>query len=246
MSSEKGKHTFYVEFQTGDSKMTFRTKNTILFFNRSKLGNGSVPLVPFGQNLEFSNYTNLHKNKFQFCPLLKIAKINQKLRESSTTTFQTNSKSVKTITKKNVSDSVASWLSTPRKRQPAAAMFAPILILTKKKLWWKPISNGEKPNKNKNNIQEKPNQKINSTLKNDMLSKVVKLWRCSDGWQHCSRSCQKIKVFKLKVRSVLVVQNHRNHTFRKWTFAILSHKGDTKPSAQGNQIFTINLKYFVN
>lgn len=80
--------------------MTFRTKNTILFFNRSKLGNGSVPLVPFGQNLEFSNYTNLHKNKFQFCPLLKIAKINQKLRESSTTTFQTNSKSLKTITKK--------------------------------------------------------------------------------------------------------------------------------------------------
>lgn len=147
---------------------------------------------------------------------------------------------------KNVSDSVASWPSTPRKWQPAAAMFAPILILTKKKLWWKPISNGEKPNKNKNNIQEKPNQKINSTLKNDMLSKVVKLWRYSDGWQHCSRSCQKIKVFKLKVRSVLVVQNHRNHTFRKWTFATLSHKGDTNPSAQGNQIFTINLKYFVN
>lgn len=37
-----------------------------------------------------------------------------------------------------------------------------------------------------------------------MLCKVVKLQRCSDGWQHCSRSCQKIKVFKLKVRSVLV------------------------------------------
>lgn len=45
---------------------------------------------------------------------------------------------------KNVTDSVASWTSTPRSRQPAAAMFAPILILTKKKLWWKPISNGEK------------------------------------------------------------------------------------------------------
>lgn len=55
-------------------------------------------------------------------------------------------------------------------------MFAPILILTKKKLWWNPLTKtGGKPNENKNNKREKPNQKQQQTLKNDMLRKVVKL-----------------------------------------------------------------------
>lgn len=85
----------------------------------------------------------------------KQPKITQKLDDDISNKFKIS----QNHNQKNLTDSVASWTSTPRKRQPAAAMFAPILILTKKKLWWNPISNGEKPNENKNNKQEKPNRK---------------------------------------------------------------------------------------
>uniref|UniRef100_A0A8D8B7L3 (northern house mosquito) hypothetical protein n=1 Tax=Culex pipiens TaxID=7175 RepID=A0A8D8B7L3_CULPI len=103
-------------------------------------------------------------------------------------------------------------------------------------------------NQTKTKTTSKRSQTVkNNTLKNDMLLKVVKLWRCSDGWQHCSRSCQKIKVFKLKVRSVLVVQNHPKPHISKVNFRNTFPQGRNETiTAQGNHIFTFNLKYFVN
>lgn len=52
---KKCKAHFFSYILTRSSKKTFRSKPTFLFFKFSKLCNGSIPLLSFRQNLEFSN-----------------------------------------------------------------------------------------------------------------------------------------------------------------------------------------------
>lgn len=109
----------------------------------------------------------------------------------------------------------------------------------------KTLSN-RKTKRKKNQKPKTREAKRNTKKKTDMQHAAGKRGEgFSDGWQPWPRSCQKIKVFKLKVHGVRILfRTASKPHFLKVNFRKTLSPGET--IGAGNQIFTINLNNFVN